>query len=146
MGLPWHIDSFIPYQGSNPWIIVVTIPLEPYTINNGCFQVVKGSHQFGKYVSQKSNKNVTSVEADPGDAIIWNGGIWHRTAPNFSKSTRWSLIYSFCRWWIKPSFNHSQTIPTKMLTQLNNEELTLLDYFANIPNSEHDKADLKSGY
>ena len=86
VGLPWHIDSFIPYQGSNPWIIVVTIPLEPYTINNGCFQVVKGSHQFGKYVSQKSNKNVTSVEADPGDAIIWNGGIWHRTAPNIQKA------------------------------------------------------------
>jgi len=145
-GLPWHIDSFVPFAGLFPWIMAVTIPLEKYTKKNGCFRVIKGSHHFGQYVSQKPKGEIIEIEANPGDVIVWNGGIWHQTGPNTTRNTRWSIISTFCRWWIKPSFNHSKTIPNELFNQLTKEELTLLDYYANIPEDEQERADLKSGY
>ena len=77
----------------------------------------------------KTNKNVTSVEADPGDAIIWNGGIGIELLLIIQKAPDGLLFIVSVDGGLS-LFNHSQTIPTKMLTQLNNEELTLLDYFA----------------
>lgn len=126
--LPLHIDSFIPYMGEHVISMQVAIVLEEMTEKNGCTVVVPGSHQSGRYVEQSALDDAVPIEASIGDAVIWDSRLWHGTTANMSGNTRWNLVATFARWWMKQSFQIPLALPKYIYEQLTDSEKTIMGY------------------
>lgn len=106
----WHQDYGYWYNDGCllPLLASCLIALDPATRENGCLQVLKGSHamgrvehgQFGDQTGadpERVNAALTRfehvyAELAPGDAILFHGNLLHASAANTSDHPRWSLI------------------------------------------------------
>jgi ectoine hydroxylase-related dioxygenase (phytanoyl-CoA dioxygenase family) len=84
------------------------IAVDPNTRENGCLQVLKGSHKLGRlehgrYGDQtgadpervdEATKAMETVyvELGPGDTLFFHSNLLHRSDQNTSEHPRWSLI------------------------------------------------------
>jgi len=144
--LPMHIDSFVPYLGDHIFAMQVAIPLEDQTIENGCTYIVPNSHLSGKYTTQKDFSNAIPLESKAGDVLIWDSRLWHNADINRSQGTRWCLIGTFIRWWVKQMFNIPANLPSHIYDQLTDPEKATLG-FCSLPwNDETQGIDMKRGY
>ena len=88
------------------------IALDRSDRNNGCLQVIKGSHKLGRIdhlqVSEKQNSadparlehivaqhEVVPCELDPGDVLIFHSNTLHRSDQNLSPNRRWTLLVCY---------------------------------------------------
>ena len=62
---------------------------------------VPKSHLLGKYPDQNIVENSNNLLSNPGDLVIWDARIWHGTRRNNTNNTRWALVVTFMRFWIK---------------------------------------------
>ena len=78
------------------------------TKENGCLQVLKGSHLMGRIEHLKtgdqtgadmervnaalSRFELVYFEMEPGDAVLFHGNLLHRSDQNHSDNPRWALI------------------------------------------------------
>jgi ectoine hydroxylase-related dioxygenase (phytanoyl-CoA dioxygenase family) len=92
----WTLCDETVYTGITLWC-----PLIDVNIQNGCFQVVKGSHQFygnirgtniespyNSYGSFIEEKYLTSLELKKGDAVFFDHRLLHASPPNISEKIR----------------------------------------------------------
>ncbi len=143
--LPLHIDSFIPYKGSEVIAIQVAIMLEDSTFENGCTTVVPRSHNSGEYASN-INIQPDYLVAKAGDILIWDSRLWHGTTNNKTEGTRWAIIATFTRWWIKQHFDITKALPQSIKEQLSPKYKSILG-FASIPHlTEYEGIEIKRGY
>ena len=84
------------------------IAVDKATKANGCLQVLKGSHHYGRiehgvsggqtgadmdYVEAIARECETvHIECQPGDVLFFHCNLLHASAPNTSDNPRWSLI------------------------------------------------------
>ncbi len=104
----WYKNQFIfPDQ-----LISIMVALTPATKENGCLQVIKGSHKLGrvnhgfageqvgadKVMVDNALKTMELIycELDAGDALIFHSNILHRSEANLSDHPRWSIISCYC--------------------------------------------------
>jgi phytanoyl-CoA hydroxylase len=99
----WYKDGFL-----QPDMISVLTAITPATRENGCLQVIKGSHKMGRIehgvaggqagadlerVQEARKRNeLVYVEMEPGDTLFFHSNLLHRSDSNRSESARWSLI------------------------------------------------------
>jgi len=104
----WYHDGFL-----FPYMMSAMVALTPATKENGCLQVIKGSHHIGRIEhkmtgDQKGAEMVKVqeallrltheyVELEPGDALFFHGNLLHRSDKNDSDYPRWSMISTFNR-------------------------------------------------
>ncbi len=106
----WHQDYGYWYSNGClfPDMASCLIALDRATRENGCLQVIRGSHKMGRIDHAKSGDqtgaDLQRVEAalqrmplvygelQPGDAIFFHGNTLHRSDSNTSPHPRWSLI------------------------------------------------------
>jgi ectoine hydroxylase-related dioxygenase (phytanoyl-CoA dioxygenase family) len=106
----WHQDYGYWYQNGClfPDLASVYIALDRATRENGCLQLLKGSHRMGRiehgrFGSQtgadperveaaKARMELVYCEMEPGDAVFFHGNTLHRSDPNLSDTPRWGLI------------------------------------------------------
>jgi hypothetical protein len=106
----WHQDYGYWYQNGClfPTMASCLIALDPATRENGCLQVLKGSHHMGRVehgrFGQQTGADPERVEAAkqrfehlycemaPGTAVIFHGNLLHASDANTSGRSRWSLI------------------------------------------------------
>lgn len=144
--MPMHIDSFIPYTGSYPFIMQCSIPLEDQSTKNGCTVIVPGSHKFGEYAEQSAIDQAIPIESKAGDLIMWDSRIWHSALDNTSGGTRWSIIATFCRWWVKQAFDIPGNMPQEIYDQMTNKEKAVMG-FCSVPYDDETRGiDMKRGY
>jgi ectoine hydroxylase-related dioxygenase (phytanoyl-CoA dioxygenase family) len=143
--LDLHIDSHIPVAGGYAWAMQVAFILEKQDQNNGCTVVVPGSHQSGRY-TDRGLENVSPVITDPGDLVVWDSRLWHGTLENKSGASRWSLIATFTRWWLKQSMDMTRSLPDAIYQELSNEQKSILGFCSIPPVSESDRINTKTGY
>ncbi len=109
----WYHDGFL-----YPDMMSVMVAITPADKENGCLQVIKGSHLIGRMEHGMSGDqkgadlNVVNealqrldlvyVELDPGDALFFHGNLLHRSDKNNSNKPRWSLISTFNKMGNKP--------------------------------------------
>ena len=128
-----HIDSYIPHTGNFPTIMQCLFALEKQTLKNGCTYVVPESHLYGKYPDQKIEyESSNNILSNPGDLIIWDARIWHGTRKNNTNDTRWALVVTFMRFWIKARLDATRNITKEYYSSLNDEQKALLG-FCSIP-------------
>lgn len=106
----WHQDYGYWYQNGClfPFMASCLIALDRATRENGCLQVIRGSHQMGRVehgrFGQQTGADPDRVKAalermehvycavEPGSAILFHGNLLHASDPNTSPNPRWSLI------------------------------------------------------
>jgi len=143
--LDLHIDSNIPFIGPHTTVMQFVFMLEDSDEENGCTVVVPGSHQSGEY-SDRDLKNKHPIIAKAGDLICWDSRLWHGTLPNKSNTSRWAIIATLGRWWIKPSMDIPRKLPEHIYSELTNKQKVLLGYCSIPPLHELERANTKCGY
>ncbi len=106
----WHQDYGYWYQNGVlfPNLVSVFIAVDKATRENGCLQVIKGSHHMGRVdhvltgdqagadqerVDEALKRlELVYCEMDPGDTIFFHSNLLHRSDQNKSPNPRWSLI------------------------------------------------------
>ncbi|HVW59085.1 MAG TPA: phytanoyl-CoA dioxygenase family protein [Puia sp.] len=100
----WYKNEFLlPGQ-----MISVMIAITSSTKENGCLQVINGSHKMGRVEHGKNGEQAGAsqryvdlalktmplvyVELEPGDALFFHSNLLHRSDANLSEKSRWSLI------------------------------------------------------
>ncbi|WP_162623064.1 phytanoyl-CoA dioxygenase family protein [Billgrantia lactosivorans] len=144
--MPMHIDSFIPYTGSYPFIMQCSILLEDQTEENGCTVIVPGSHRSDRYAPQEAFGEAISIEAKAGDLVIWDSRIWHGARENRSSGTRWAMIATFCRWWVKQAFDIPGNLPQEIYDQLTDRQKAVMGYCSVPYDSERYGIDMKRNF
>ena len=117
MDIPWHQDLayLIPDEAGETLVVNFWIPLVSATEQNGCMQVIPGSHLLGllahdlslKTPGHKGSKgiadadlpasSIVTCEVDPGDVLITMERLVHRSIPNRSQTVRWSVDTRYSR-------------------------------------------------
>ena len=144
--LPMHIDSMVPYTGEHVFVMQTSIILEDQSAANGSTVVVPGSHRSGEYVDQASFADAIPLVCEAGDVVIWDSRIWHGAGENKHGGTRWALIATYARWWLKQMFQIPRTLPQEIYEKLSDKEKAVLG-FCSIPYSdETEGVDMKRGY
>ena len=107
----WHQDYGYWYKNQFMFpdqLISVMVALTPANKQNGCLQVIKGSHKLGRINHGFAGEQVGAdmvmvnnalktmdlvyVEIAPGDALFFHSNILHRSEANLSDHPRWSII------------------------------------------------------
>ncbi|MGM0563411.1 MAG: phytanoyl-CoA dioxygenase family protein [Pseudomonadota bacterium] len=143
---PLHIDSFIPYRGEHPLSMQVAVILEDQSEENGCTVVIPGSHQSGEYVSQDQRENAVPVASKAGDVVFWDSRIWHGTLENRTDQSRWSLIATFVRWWIKQGYQITRALPESVYRELSDRDKAVMGFCSMPLRDETRGIDFKKGY
>ena len=143
--LDLHIDSRIPYKGSQPISFLLLFCLEKMDGKNGATILVPKSHLSGTF-PQKKNNNVKVVKGEPGDLLIFDTRIWHGTTENKTSNSRWTINIVITQWWIKQQLNILHSIPKKIFSKLSNKQKQLLGFCSIPPDSVKDRISVKTGY
>jgi ectoine hydroxylase len=106
----WHQDYGYWYQNGVlfPLLTSVFIAVDPASKENGCMQVIPGSHHLGRIDHVLTGDQagadmervteilkrmpLTHVEMRPGDALFFHSNLLHRSDRNVSQNPRWSMI------------------------------------------------------
>src|SRR6185437_5333923 len=106
----WHQDYGYWYQNGvlYPLLTSASIAVDPATRENGCLQVLKGSHQLGRIdhvltgdqagadlervAEARKRLETVYVEMAPGDVLFFHANLLHRSDQNKSDNPRWSMI------------------------------------------------------
>lgn len=107
----WHQDYGYWYKNQFMFpdqLISVMIALTAANKENGCLQVIKGSHKLGRvnhgFAGEQVGADMVFVdhalktmpliycELNPGDALIFHSNLLHRSEANLSDKPRWSVI------------------------------------------------------
>jgi ectoine hydroxylase-related dioxygenase (phytanoyl-CoA dioxygenase family) len=110
----WYKNEFL-FPGQ---MLSVMIAITKANKENGCLQVIKGSHKMGRIEHGFAGEQVGAsqhyvdlalktmqlvyVEIMPGDALFFHPNLLHRSEANLSDAPRWSLI---------SVYNRSENIP-----------------------------------
>ncbi|MBS1946190.1 MAG: phytanoyl-CoA dioxygenase family protein [Bacteroidetes bacterium] len=107
----WHQDYGYWYKNQFLYpdqLVSVMVALTEANQQNGCLQVIKGSHKLGRVNHGFSGEQVGAdmemvnlalktlelvyVELQPGDTLFFHSNILHRSEANLSEKPRWSII------------------------------------------------------
>ncbi|HWR52708.1 MAG TPA: phytanoyl-CoA dioxygenase family protein [Bryobacteraceae bacterium] len=106
----WHQDYGYWYQNGVlfPLLTSAFIAVDPATRENGCLQVIRGSHELGRIEhiltgdqagadTERVNEVLKRlplmyVEMEPGDMLLFHANLLHRSDQNRSENPRWSMI------------------------------------------------------
>jgi ectoine hydroxylase len=106
----WHQDYGYWYNNGClfPLMASCLIGIDAATRENGCLQVIPGSHHLGRIehglIGDQVGADLERVEKilermelvhcelEPGDAFWFHGNVLHRSDANLSENPRWSLI------------------------------------------------------
>ncbi len=116
----WHQDYGYWYQNGLlfPDLCSVMVAIDPATAENGCLEVLKGSHRMGRINHilsgdqagadpervAESAKRLETVPCvmNPGDAVFFHANTLHRSGPNRSEHPRWAMICCYNAAWNDP--------------------------------------------
>ncbi|MGE3294503.1 MAG: phytanoyl-CoA dioxygenase family protein [Geminicoccaceae bacterium] len=90
----WHQDYGYWYQNGclYPDMLSVAVALEPATRENGCMQLLAGSHKLGRVEQALERLALIHCEMAPGDALFFHANTLHCSAANNSDKSRNLLI------------------------------------------------------
>lgn len=125
----WYKNEFL-FPGE---MISVMVAITEANKENGCLQVIRGSHKMGRIEHGFAGEQVGAsqhyvdlilkthalvhVELKAGDALFFHSNLLHRSEANLSGNARWSLISCYNRAGNVPYNEPSQssTIPLEMV-------------------------------
>ncbi len=110
--VPWHQDLayLVPEDAGDTLFVNFWIPLVRATADNGCLQVMRGSHRCGLLShdyrtaffhriaeDELPDCEIVTCEVDVGDVLMTMERVIHRSTPHTSQTVRWSLDVRYNR-------------------------------------------------
>jgi len=166
----WHQDYGYWYNDKClfPKLISVFIAIDKSTRENGCLQVLRGSHNLGRIdhvrIGQQTGAEPERVDAacqqletvyaemEPGDALYFHCNTLHRSDANLSDKPRWGLICCYNAGTNSPygqtwqsTFKPIEKVPNNALKEARDRFMSESDQFLRdgIEDLESDLADGK---
>ncbi|NVK25200.1 MAG: phytanoyl-CoA dioxygenase family protein [Gammaproteobacteria bacterium] len=110
----WATDNYHLY----PRLVSCMIAINKATVENGCLEVLKGSHHIGRinhnatgdqkgadmvFVDEAiKHHELVKVELEPGDTLFFHCNLLHKSNQNRSDHPRWAMIPAYCGESAKP--------------------------------------------
>ncbi|XP_064102191.1 uncharacterized protein LOC135212576 isoform X2 [Macrobrachium nipponense] len=109
----WHQDYgyFYKWGYMYPNNASVFIAIDDCNLDNGCLQVLRGSHKMGRVdhipvgkqlsadpervEEAKKRLDLIAVDMKAGDVLYFNSNLLHCSGPNKSNSRRWSYVIAY---------------------------------------------------
>ena len=104
--LPWHQDGGTNWNLTGDPLVTIWLALDPATRDNGCVQVIPGSHHLG-LLSERGHTITAEQEAEhcspaqrellelqPGEAVLLHNWVLHASGTNPSGTSR--RAFSVC--------------------------------------------------
>lgn len=104
----WANDNYHLY----PRLVSCMIAINKATVENGCLEVLKGSHHIGRinhnatgdqkgadmtFVTEaEKHHELIKVELEPGDTLFFHCNLLHKSNQNKSDHPRWAMIAAYC--------------------------------------------------
>ncbi len=107
----WHQDYgyWYDYGCLLPDLVSCMIAIDPATRENGCLQIIRGSHRMGRLDTSRvadqtgvedavrlrsiiSRFEVVDCELNPGDVVFFHANALHKSDINRQKRPRWAFI------------------------------------------------------
>ena len=164
----WHQDYGYWYKNQFMFpdqLVSVMVALTPANKENGCLQVIKGTHKLGRlnhgFAGEQVGADMVMVnnalktmeliycELGAGDALFFHPNLLHRSEANLSDSPRWSIISCYNAQ-SNPAYNEtsaSWNVPVQIVPDeaiLNWEAASLSE--ADFLKKENDPALKKTGW
>jgi ectoine hydroxylase len=161
----WHQDYGYWYQNGVlfPLLTSAFIAIDRATKENGCLQVIRGSHNLGRIDHVLSGDQAGAdparvekilerlelvyVEMEPGDTLFFHANLLHRSDQNRSNHPRWSMIccYNAARndpykESHHPRYTPLKKVPDEMILQAGLKRFTDSQGDADWLNPEDDKS------
>lgn len=135
-----HIDARIPGL-KFPIKVVATVMLEDFNFKNGSTRLIPKSQLINRFPQRADNKNkkIKFISGSAGDVLIMNGSLWHGGSKNFTKNTRWSILITYVRWFLKQSFDMPSSLPKKIKKLCTKSQLKLLGFYSAPPKDEYER-------
>ena len=134
----WHQDYGYWYKNEfllPDQMMSVMVAITDANQENGCLQVIKGSHKMGRVEHGFSGEQVGAsqryvdlslktmdlvyVELQAGDVLFFHSNLLHRSEANLSEKARWSMISCYNRasnpGYNEPSDTQSNTTPIEVV-------------------------------
>jgi phytanoyl-CoA hydroxylase len=110
-GQPWHQDSYyFPFEPARP-VVGAWLAVTEATLKNGCLHVLPGSHRepihqhipdrrpganygYVEIVDHDMSRS-TPVLMNPGDLLLFDSHLMHRSTDNESDSIRAAMVYHY---------------------------------------------------
>ena len=112
-GFPARINSSYPLN------LQVTIPLDPFNEVSGASAFLAGSQGTLLY-PEKADRDRFHAECDrmsgnPGDALIFNGMVWHCAMPNHSDHDRTAVLIEYLPKFVIPLEDQLSGVPQNVI-------------------------------
>jgi ectoine hydroxylase len=110
----WHQDYGYWYHNGCVWphMASVMVALDKTTRDNGCLQVLRGSHHAGRIEhgilpgeqvgadpkrveALKQQCELVYAEMEPGDGLFFHSNVLHRSDQNRSSNRRWTVLFCY---------------------------------------------------
>jgi len=164
----WHQDYGYWYKNQFMFpgqLISVMVALTPANKQNGCLQVIKGTHKLGRlnhgFAGEQVGADMVMVnnalktmelvycELEAGDALFFHPNLLHRSEANLSDYPRWSIISCYNAQ-SNPAYNETSTswqvpvqvVPDEAILQWEAESLSNADFLK----KENDPALKETGW
>ena len=110
----WHQDYGYWYHNGCvfPYMASVMVALDKTTRENGCLQVIRGSHHAGRVEhgvlpgqqvgadprrveEMLKSLELVYAEMEPGDGLFFHANVMHRSDQNRSDNRRWTVLFCY---------------------------------------------------
>ena len=97
----------------------MTIPLDPFNETSGASAFLAGSQQDLNYPNTEDRETFFAtcdrMSGDPGDAILFNGMVWHCAMPNRSDHDRSAILIEYLPKFVIPLEDQLSGVPQDVL-------------------------------
>jgi hypothetical protein len=110
----WHQDYGYWYHNGCvlPYMASVMVALDKTNRENGCLQVIRGSHHAGRVEhgvlpgqqvgadprrveEMLKTMDLVYAEMEPGDGLFFHANVMHRSDQNRSENRRWTVLFCY---------------------------------------------------
>ena len=131
-----HIDANNKFIANYISGLVMTIPLEDFTEENGATLYLPGSQNLEQQPSEETfSKYAVSTARSAGDILFFNPRVYHRAAHNNTDKIRYGLTAYATRSFFKQRFDFPRMIPKENLEGLSVRLLSFLGFNSQPPDS-----------
>ncbi len=110
-----------------PLLCNALIALCDFTAANGATRVVLGSHRWAAMPAAPYPEG-EPVEMARGDALIWNGSLWHTAGANRTDEPRPALTVNYCAGFLRQQVNQQLSIPRELVRRFDPRLRELIGY------------------
>lgn len=127
-----HNDSNFP-ASRYALMVIAVFALEDMTMENGTTRLVPGSHKYEGFPEEgKKYEDEIQLPLKKGSVLVYDASIWHGGSMNTTENSRWSILMTYNRWFVKPVFDFINNTPKSIYDSATREQREILG-FTSVP-------------